>query len=1187
MPELAISLFGPIQVTAGGRQVSGFESDKVRALLAYLAVEADQPHRREKLAALLWPDMPEATARGNLRHALANLRQIIGDHDGHPPYLLVTRQTIQFNAQSDYFLDADLFVKNQQTHSNSFQQNIELLEKNVALYREDFLAGFSIPGSIAFEEWMLVKRELYRRQMMDTLQLLAKSYEQRGRYEEAIVFAHSQVSREPWSEIAHRQLMRLLALDGRRSAALAQYENCREMLQTELGVPPTAVTTNLYERIRDQTWPDEAAKTPLPLFVSQDTVDPAPSLFVARDQELRQLNDLLKLAITGKSQVAFINGEAGSGKTALLNAFARKAMAGQPNLLVAGGKCSAYTGRGDPYQPFLEITNMLTADVESSWEAGDISTDHARRLWSILPQSIQFLVEDGRLLLDRFVSAAALLRRAQARTHSLGPGNLPWLDQLSQWVQSGEMAAALSQTDLFEQFLQLLGTLAKEHSLLIWLDDLQWIDQGSLNFLFHLGQHLQGRGILILGAYRPEDLGPDLNGDMHPLKGVINEFQRIYGHDQLDLGQAAGRPFIDALLDSEPNELDEEFRRGLFSQTGGHALFTVELLNGLRERGDLVKNDAGFWQVSSQLDWEILPARVEAAIAGRIKRLPPDCQSALTVASVEGESFTAEVIAHIQNTSEQETLSFLSGDLSREHYLVTAQSRQQLGHQHFSRYRFQHFLIQHYLYNDLDPVERAGLHEAVGDTLEQFYGAQEEDLAAIFGRLAWHYQEAGVWEKAIEYCRKAGDRAWKLSAAEEAVSFYKQGLAALQKLPVSAERKQQELTLLMGLAMPLHALKGFAAAEVQDIYDRAYQLSRQVGETTHLFFTQSALGSYYMTSARYHKSLDLGQRNFKIGQNLQDELKMALSRLIMAANYSQLGEFEPCREHLDKLLDFYDPRQHHALFMHFGIDPGVNGLVWEVLVLWIQGYPEQAEQKSLDAINLANLLDHPFSQTTALEVGAGIMHILARRFQAAGSNLKGSLEIADRQQFGLFQVEGRFYEGFVLVAGGRINEGLEQMQHSLAAWRATGMRIMHSVMLGLLAQALFRAGKVAEGLKTIEEAFSWVEERDERIYEAELYHIQGNLLQRMAAETAVVESAYRQAITIARRQGAKSWELRAAISLAKLYKAQGRLPEANSLLSDVFNWFTEGFTTPDLQDASKLLAALKTEQDFLQNGGGS
>jgi predicted ATPase len=330
-----------------------------------------------------------------------------------------------------------------------------------------------------------------------------------------------------------------------------------------------------------------------------------------------------------------------------------------------------------------------------------------------------------------------------------------------------------------------------------------------------------------------------------------------------------------------------------------------------------------------------------------------------------------------------------------------------------------------------------------------------------------------------------------------------------------------------------------------------------------------------MTSGQYHNSLKLGQKNFEMGQRLQDGFQTALARLIMAANYSQLGKFDRCREHLDKMLAFYDYRQHHALSVHFGIDPGVNTLVWAALVLWIQGYPEQAEQQSQKAIKLATILEHPFSQTTALEVGAGIMHIMARNYRVARADLERSLAIADGQKFGLFQVEGRFYEGFLLVEEGRVDEGLEQMKQSLAAWRATGMRIMHSVMLSLLAQALEQAGKVEEGLQVLNQAFSWVEERDERIYEAELYRIKGDLLQLCGTDTATVETAYRQAITIARQQAAKSWELRATIHLAKLWQVQGRISEAESALNGVLNWFTEGFQTHDLQDAHELLAMLK------------
>ena len=242
------------------------------------------------------------------------------------------------------------------------------------MYRDDFLAGFSVADSIPFEEWMLIKREQYRRQMEDALSWLANAYAQRGQVKKALRFAHQQIALNPLDENAYRRLIRLLALDGQRSAALAQYETCRQILAAELGVAPTKTTQTLYERIRDETWPDETAKTPLPLFVTEDTAVSPPPRFVGRSQELQQLNNFLTRARSGRSQVAFITGEAGSGKTALVNEFARRAMANHPNLLVAGGRCSAYTGSGEPYLPFLDILDKLTGDVEAAWEAGDISS---------------------------------------------------------------------------------------------------------------------------------------------------------------------------------------------------------------------------------------------------------------------------------------------------------------------------------------------------------------------------------------------------------------------------------------------------------------------------------------------------------------------------------------------------------------------------------------------------------------------------------------------------------------------------------------------------------------------------------------------------------------------------------------------------------------------------------------------
>ncbi len=250
MARLVLSLLGPFQVTLDGEPVTGFESNKVRALLAYLAVESHRPHRREVLAGLLWAEWPHRAALSNLRYALCKLRGTIGDRDVCPPFLLITRQTIQFNTASDYWLDVAAFLEGVAV-GRAGHPAIDRLEQAVALYRGSFLEGFSIGDSAAFEEWALFKREQIGRRALSAFYRLAACYEQRGEYEQAQSYAWRQLEMEPWDEEAHQQLMRVLALSGQRCAALAQYETCRRVLAEELGVEPAAQTTRLYEQIRD------------------------------------------------------------------------------------------------------------------------------------------------------------------------------------------------------------------------------------------------------------------------------------------------------------------------------------------------------------------------------------------------------------------------------------------------------------------------------------------------------------------------------------------------------------------------------------------------------------------------------------------------------------------------------------------------------------------------------------------------------------------------------------------------------------------------------------------------------------------------------------------------------------------------------------------------------------------------
>jgi DNA-binding SARP family transcriptional activator len=257
MARLVCSFLGTFQVTLGERPVTAFVSDKVRALLAYLAVEANRPHRRESLAGLLWPDHPQTAAFNSLRQALFNLRQVIADQDAFPPILFITRQTIQFNRNSYHWLDVSAFthgIAASQQHPHPRLEACEIclphLQQAAGLYRGSFLEGFSLKDSLAFEEWALLRREWLHGQALDALQRLANYHEGCGDYEPARQYALRQIELDPWREEAHQQLMRVLALNGQRSAAMAQYETCRRILTRELGVEPTQETMALYERIR-------------------------------------------------------------------------------------------------------------------------------------------------------------------------------------------------------------------------------------------------------------------------------------------------------------------------------------------------------------------------------------------------------------------------------------------------------------------------------------------------------------------------------------------------------------------------------------------------------------------------------------------------------------------------------------------------------------------------------------------------------------------------------------------------------------------------------------------------------------------------------------------------------------------------------------------------------------------------
>jgi len=1185
-PTFRLRLLGTVQVEQDGQPVRGFGSRKALALLGYLAVH-DHPIPREHLVDLLWENQSEARGRANLSWVLHKISALL------PGCLEADRHSVQFRRGDSYWLDTDTF------EGLRAQDQATSLAAAVALYRGEFLEGLYLHACAEFEIWLVGERERWRQRVAGVLGDLVTHHGQRGEYRPGLHFARRLLALEPWREETHRQVMRLLAYSGQRTAALAQYETCRRVLAAELGVEPVAQTTRLYHQIRDGNLSEAAweqgsrgeLSTAPPLPLSPSPLLPlSPSTpFVARERELAQLEGFLSRALAGQGRVVFVTGDAGQGKTALLQECARRAQAAQPDLLVAGGNGNAHTGIGDPYLPFREILGLLTGDVETRRAAGAIPAEQARRLWQALPLAAQALVETGPDLIDLFVPGLVLAERATASA----PAGADWLPPLKMLVERQAARPGTShpqQRALFEQYTQVLQALARQRPLLLLLDDLQWADSGSASLLFHLGRHLAGSRILIVGAYRPQEValgrpassrlvgepalslskGIEGGRERHPLEPVVNEFKRYLGDVEIDLERVEGWQFVEAFLDSEPNRLGHPFREMLYRQTRGHPLFTIELLRGMQERGDLFQDGEGHWVEGPALDWDTLPPRVEAVIAERIGQLPQELQETLTMASVEGETFTAEVLARVRTAGERDVLRRLSGDLDRRYRLVSAQRVLQTGGQRLSQYRFRHILFQKYLHSNLDPVERAHLHQAVGTALEALYGKGTPEIAV---QLARHFQEAGLAAKAVDTLRQAGERAARLSAHPEAIAHFTRGLELLETLPDTCECARQELALQLALGVSLQITRGYAAPEVGRTYARARELCGQVGEAAQLLPLLGLLLTFYGARGEHQAACEIGEQALDLAQRAQDPLLVALAHWQLGVERLFLGQLAQAQAHLEHMVAFYEPRQHHPLAFHYGLDPGVMSLSATSWALWVLGYPEQALARSQRALALAQASSHPPSLALA-HIYACTLHAFCGDWQAVRQLAEECIRLSTEYGIPYWLAGGLACRGWALAEQGQAETGIAQIRQGLAASQTTGAEVLRVLQLAVLAEAYRRAGQAQEGLAALAEALATVDRTGERLFEAQVHRLKGDLLRMQGAQAAEVEQCYRQAMAVARAQQAKSWELRAAVSLCRLWQTQGKPQEARALLAGTYSWFTEGFDTPDLQEARALLKEL-------------
>jgi len=601
---------------------------------------------------------------------------------------------------------------------------------------------------------------------------------------------------------------------------------------------------------------------------------------VGRQDEFKKLHGFLELAASGQRQLCFVIGEAGSGKTTLLNSFIRSIEETDPDVVVAIGECNGQIGIMDPYLPFRDVITMLIGDFDAKLTQNRISPQNAKRLTNFVETSLEALLEYGPDLIGNLIPGGILVTIAT----KILTKKAKLLDKLKKKLDSNKLSIDdINEPRIFQQYTNVIRALTSNNTLVIVLDDLHWADNASINLLFHLLRKIELSRLFIVGTYRPDDVALGRNGGRHPLESTLNEIKRYFGDVWMELGkknETEGQKFVDEIVDTEANRLSSSFRETLFSWTEGNALFTVEILRNMQERGDLIRDNDGYWIEGPQLNWNNLPPRVEGVIEERIMRLEEQLREALSIASVEGENFTAQVIGALQKINERQVLKSLSSELEKRHHLIQESGEVKVGPQMLSLYRFSHSLVQQYIYNDLGISERRLLHREVAEILESLYEGRKDEIAT---QLARHHQEAGQPEKAIVYFGQVGDKALRISAFHEAISLFEKAL----NLGTSTVEMQAILNRQLGLAN--YGLGEFGAAREQ--FGKSVKLARSINDLSNVAVGISYLGRVLADLGESPQAKRMLTEGLEIARSIGDKGILISALNGMGYVMCELGEF--------------------------------------------------------------------------------------------------------------------------------------------------------------------------------------------------------------------------------------------------------------------------------------------------------
>lgn len=836
---------------------------------------------------------------------------------------------------------------------------------------------------------------------------------------------------------------------------------------------------------------------------------------VGREEEIGLLRRAWQQCREGRGHVVHVTGEPGIGKTALVDILTQHVRGEGSGRIVV--RCSAYHTNSALY-PVIEHVKKMIGWRQDGAASGNVeSLERTLRRYNLPPE--EFVPPLGSLMTlplpeDRYPPRPLKPQETKQRI----------FDCLTEW--------------------QLLEA-ERQPTAMVW-EDLHWADPSTLEYLGQLIEQVPTASLLLVLTSRPDFTAP---------------WPHFSHHTPITLGRLE-RPQIEAMVRQLAGDkaLPQPVVEHVVRKTDGVPLFVEELTKAIFASG-ILREDADRFEQTGPLSAVPIPATLHESLMSRLDRLPA-AKEVAQLGAVLGREFAYEMMSALGRTEE----TTLRNGLDQ---LVAGELLYQRGRPPRAKYVFKHALIQDAAYQSLLKRTRRQFHRDVAQLLESRIPEHAEPEL-----VAHHYTEANCPAQAVAYWQQAGERALRCSANLEAISHLTKGLDILSKLPDAPEHAQRELMLQISLGVALTATKGWGAPPVGQAYMRAWQLTQQLGATEQVCPVLRGLWAFHAGRGEHRKAREAGEEFLRLAHEARDPLLLVEGNHALGFTLFCLGEWKLAEEHVEQGIACHEDQSHRALPVFTAFDLGIAGLFYAAVVKWHLGYPDQAVRRRDQALALARELNHPFSLAYALFYAAWF-HQLRREETATQEHADELVALANERGFAVYTARGSILKNWAQAQLGAMAGAVGQMRESVAAHQSTGTALYQPYFLALLADTCRKAGKSDEALRLLTEATALMEMTEERFWEPEIHRLRGELLLHEAhRDTPQAESWLRRALDVARLQQAKSLELRAAMSLSRLWQEQGHGRRARQLLEGTYSLFTEGFDTVDLKEAHQLLAGL-------------